>query len=73
LTEDFLGYMGYERYCAYPTRAPSWLEKSAAKVHEFARKHLFNSVRAARRRVNPVRLMLPFAPFASAASTFCNL
>lgn len=73
LTEDFLGYMGYERYCAYPTRAPSWLEKSGAKVHEFARKHLFNSVRAARRRVNPVRLMLPFAPFASAASTFCNL
>lgn len=73
LTEDFLGYMGYQRYCAYPTRPPSTLEKLAARSRDVTRKHLFNRVRSVLRRTNPVRLFLPLTPLALEMPALCAL
>lgn len=73
LTEDFLGYMGYKRHCAYPTRAPSALEKVAAKTREVIRKHLANRVRSVLRRTDTVRFFLPLTPLALEMPALCTL
>ena len=62
LTEDFLGYMGDKRHCAYPTRDPSALEKVAAKTRKVIRKHFANRVRSVLLRTDTVRFFLPLSP-----------